>query len=109
MLLPNNQNPLSPEYKQFRVLKIFSTIALVIIITGFLFGLGFIYHNIFKTLTNSESILIQKIGENIEVIEFEKLDRVMDHFHKKISNPPTINTKDPFFGQIPPSTTTTPN
>ena len=109
MLFPNKQNPASPEYKQFRVLKILSVITLILTIVGFLFGLYFIYKNIFQTLSNSESILMQKIGDNIEIIDFEKLDKVMKNFNEKITAPTAREVNDPFFGKSVSSTTSTPN
>ncbi len=98
----------SPEYKQFLKLRLLSFAIIGLISAGVLFGCFFIYKNIFLTVSQAEEIILVKSNLTVlEIIDFDKFDRVKKLWQEKSSPAMDLPEIDPFNYHSPTSTSST--
>lgn len=96
-----------PEYRQFGKLKLISLSIIGLIIFGLGIGSFFIYKNIYETIDQMQNIVILKSQLGMEIIDFDKLDRVKKIWTEK-NDPHKIKpARNPFTTSYAPQTTST--
>lgn len=87
---------LSPEHRHFLFLKIFSSSLFIILFLATLIGSLYIYKNIFDALQSAKLALSNQGLPNIEVIDFDKLEKINKNWDEKLNNPSIDLSKNPF-------------
>lgn len=76
----------APEYKQFLILRIISFIFLGLLFFGAGAGSLFIYQNIFSTIEEAENMIATTDNQNIEMLDFQKYERVEEAWQEKMQD-----------------------
>ena len=97
-MLNKNQQKIyfSPEHKQFLILKISIFSLFIILFLSTLIGSYYIYKNVSDTLESAEVALLNNSLANIEIIDFEKLDKIEKKWNLKMNSAVIDLNKDLF-------------
>lgn len=84
------------EYRQFSKLRIISIFIIGFITIVFCLGIYFVYYNIFGAIEQVQSLIIMKPNLSMEVIDFEKIEKVKNNWDIKHNSEITPLLRDPF-------------
>lgn len=89
-------------------LRLFTVSLIAIFSAGFIFVLYFLYQSVFTVINQVDAVLILQSNIRVEVIDFERFEKVDRAWKQKTASPDILIARDPFSPVAVSSSTTKP-